>query len=90
MANVNNFTTHYQETIKMSKAQKNVVRNLLSLNLPIKERAYQIKEYLLDRFELVNIGNKDTELIVRVGALHRLSTTYYFNYKTEIISILKK
>ena len=82
MANVNSYNTHFQETIKMSKAQSKIVRNLLTLNLPIKDRVNKVKSYITDRFQTssINLINNINELIVRVGAPDGLPTTYYFKY----------
>ena len=84
MANVNNFNTNYQETIKLTKQQSKMVRNLLSdTSFTESSREQCVKNYLDYKFdEVKTVLNDKNELIVRVGANQKLPTTYYFNIKS--------
>ncbi len=84
MANVNNFNTHYQETIKLTKAQSKMVRNLSNdSSFTESSREQSVKNFLDYKFDMVNTyANDKNELIVRVGAPNGLPSTYYFTFPT--------
>ena len=86
MANVNNFDTNYQETVKLTKAQSTMVRNIMSDTSQNEIlRVDQVENYLTNRIPKFNTVLSDkNELIVRVGDGNKLTTTYYFKYTPSI------
>jgi len=87
MANVNQYHTHYQETIKLTKVQSKTIRTVLkNAVLSIEARVKNVKNYLDIRGVNYNLAVNDQETLIRVNANNALPTTYYFHTPSQIKS----
>ena len=87
MANVNQFFTHHQETIKLTKVQSKTIRTVLKTAvLSIEARVKNVKNYLDTRGINYNLVVNDQETLIRVNANNALPTTYYFQTPSQIKS----